>query len=80
MDLKTILEKENHNVDTTLFGYDFCITADRNIYNAIRNKYKALAIAARDKFAKMDEEFTDIGDLLDNAPNAFIVAIEDALI
>lgn len=80
MDLKTILEKENHNVDTTLFGYDFCITADRNIYNAIRNKYKALAIAARDKFAKMDEELTDIGDLLDNAPNAFIVAIEDALI
>mgnify|MGYP006956033667 CR=1 FL=1 len=80
MDLKTILEKENHNVDTTLFGYDFCITSDRNIYNAIRNKYKALAIVARDKFAKMDESLTDISDLLNNAPNAFIVAIEDALI
>ncbi len=80
MDLKTILEKENHSVDTSLLGYDFHITAERNIYNAIRNKYKKLAIAAREKFEKMDGELSDISDLLDNSPNAFVVAIEDAIL
>ncbi|MDD5923637.1 MAG: hypothetical protein PUC88_02475 [Clostridia bacterium] len=80
MDLKTILEKENHSVDTSLLGCDFHITAERNIYNAIRNKYKKLAIAAREKFEKMDGELSDISDLLENAPNAFVVAIEDAVL
>ncbi len=79
MDLKTILEQENHSVSTRLFGYDFNITDDRNVYNAIRNKYKDLAVAASKKFAGMDEQFTDINDLLNSAPDAFIVAIEDAI-
>ena len=39
MDLKSIFEKENHGIDTTLMGYDFYVSPERNIYNAIRKKY-----------------------------------------
>ncbi len=80
MDLKIILEKENRGVDTKLLGYDFHISSERNIYNAIRSKYKKLALNAKDKFEKMNGELADISDLLDNAPDAFIVAIEDAIL
>ena len=80
MDLKSIFEQENHGVGTTLMGYDFYISPERNIYNAIRKKYKDLALKAKDKFAKLYEELTDINDLLDNVPDAFIVSIEDALL
>lgn len=79
MDLKTIIETENHVTKTTLLGNDFEISADRNIYNAIRSKYKVLALTARSKFEEMDNQFTDIHDLTENAPNAFVVAIEDSL-
>lgn len=80
MDVKTILENENHHVNMKLLNYDFEINAERNIYNAIRKKYKALAIKSREKFLGMNAQFTDIDDLLDNTPNAFIVSIEDTLI
>lgn len=79
MDLKTIIETENHITRTTLLGNNFEISADRNIYNAIRGKYKTLAQTAQSKFAEMDSQFTDINDLTRNAPNAFVVAIEDSL-
>ena len=48
MDLKSILEQENHSVNTSLFGYDFYISPERNIYNVIRNKYKKLAVSAKE--------------------------------
>lgn len=80
MDLKTILEREDHDVSTNLLGYDFCISSERNVYNAIRNKYKQMAVRAREKFAEMDGQFEDMNDLLDNAPNAFISSIEEALL
>lgn len=80
MDLKSIFEKENHGIDTTLMGYDFYVSPERNIYNAIRKKYRELALKAKDKFAKLYEELTDINDLLDNVPDAFIISIEDALL
>lgn len=80
MELKTILEQESYSRNTSLLGYEFDISADRSVYNAIRNKYKKLAIEARAKFAKMYKQLTDINDLLDNVPDAFVVAIEDALL
>lgn len=80
MDLKTILEQENHSINAKLFGYDFYISPERNIYNVIRNKYKKLALEAKEKFAKMDSELTDINDLLNSVPSAFTVAIENALL
>ena len=46
MDIKTILEQENHEVDIELLGHPFRITPERNVYNAIRNKYKKLALEA----------------------------------
>ncbi len=79
MDLKWILENEDHGIETKLLGHDFYITAERNIYNTIRNKYKDFATDAREKFAKMNDELTDISDLLDNAPNAFILSVEGAI-
>lgn len=80
MDLKTILEQENHSINAKLFGYDFYISPERNIYNVIRNKYKKLALEAKEKFAKMDSELADINDLLNSVPSAFTVAIENALL
>lgn len=80
MDLKSILEQENHSVNTSLFGYDFYISPERNIYNVIRNKYKKLAVSAKEKFAKMNDELTDINDLLNSVPSAFVVSIEEALL
>lgn len=80
MDLKTILEKENHSVDTVLYGVPFNISSERNIYNFIRNKYKNLALKAGDKFVNFFKEFKDIEDLIENAPSAFIVACEDSIL
>ena len=80
MDIKTILEQENHEVDIELLGHPFRITPERNVYNAIRNKYKKLALEAKKKFTDIDSQFTDIDDLLDNAPDAYIVSVEDALL
>ena len=80
MDLKTIIENENHSVETKLLGRDFVISADRNVYNAIRRKFKKLALDAKVAFADMDRQFDDIHDLIENAPNAFITAVEPALL
>lgn len=80
MELKTILEQENHSVNTSIFGNDFYISPERNIYNTIRNKYKKLAMSAKEKFAKMSDELSDINDLLNSVPSAFVVSIEEALI
>lgn len=79
MDLKTILENENHEKHFTFLGNDITVSADRNIYNAIRNKYANLAQKACEKFEQMDSEFTDIHDLVENAPNAFLTSMEDVL-
>ena len=38
MDLKSIFEQENHGVGTTLMGYDFYISPERNIYKKKRKK------------------------------------------
>ncbi|MFT3952026.1 MAG: zinc ribbon domain-containing protein [Oscillospiraceae bacterium] len=79
MDLKTILEKEYHSVDTTCFGNSFTITPERNVYNVIRCKYKKIAIEACEKFKEMDKQFEDIHDLVHNAIDAFVISIENAL-
>lgn len=79
MDLKTILETENHESHFSFLGNEITVSADRNIYNAIRNKYSDLAKKAYEKFEQMDGEFTDIHDLVENAPNAFLTSMEDVL-
>ncbi len=79
MDLKTILETENHETHFTFLGNDITVSAQKNIYNAIRNKYADLAQKAYEKFEQIDSEFTDIHDLVENAPNAFLTSMEDVL-
>lgn len=79
MDLNEILKNEYLDMDTICCGYKLNISPERNVYNAIRKKYKALAFTASEKFRQMDLKFVDISDLVNNAPNAFIVAIEDVL-
>ena len=80
MDLNAILKQENHSVNVSLFGYDFYISPERNVYNVIRNKYKGLAISAKEKFEKLSTELTDINDLLNSVPSGFVVSMEDALL
>ena len=80
MDISEILSQKQKEVAMPLQGKEFIISADRNSYNEIYKKYNALALLARDKFKKIDKEFTDIEDLLMNAEDAFIVCIEDTLL
>ena len=80
MELKAILEKNNYGIDTELCGYPFHITAERNIYNAIRGKYKEFALEACKAFEKKCSELQDIDDLINNAPIIFIQACERTLL
>ncbi len=79
MDFKTILEQESYSQEVSLLGNPFTITAQRNVYNAIRNKYKKLALEAKEKFQSLDEQLENIEELLESAPDAFVISIEDAL-
>ena len=79
-DLKTILESENHDVETVFCDIPFTISTDRNIYNAIRIKYRDLALEAQTKFGEIYGQFEDINDLLDSATGAFVYCIENALL
>ena len=79
MDIKTILEQENHEVDIELLGHPFRITPERNVTMPFAINIK-ISIGSKKKFTDIDSQFTDIDDLLDNAPDAYIVSVEDALL
>ncbi len=79
MELKEILETKCQPIETVCAGYKFTIDSERNVYNEIRSKYRKLALEACEKYRQMDAELEDVGDLMNNAPDAFIIAIEDVV-
>ena len=80
MDLKTIFETENHDVNVTLCGKPYTISAERNIYNAIRIKYDALADKALEQFKTKFEGLNNIEELVEKVPGLFIEACEEPLL
>lgn len=71
---------QSQNATINLLNTKVEITSDRVLYNAIRNKYKKIAMRAQEKFEEYNKQFEDINDLLSSAPDAFILSIEDAIL
>lgn len=80
MDLKTILETENHDVTVSLCGKPYVISAERNIYNAVRAKYGAMAEAAELRFEEEFKKLKDIDELIEKVPDLFLEVCEEPLL
>lgn len=80
MSINQILEQENHEVQTEIFEDSFIISSERNLYNAIRKKYKLIAQQAMKNFYDINNNFQNIHDVIENSYSAFIASVDDCVI
>lgn len=77
--LKEILDDYNHSVEFPIMGQTLVISAERNIYNAIRHKYNQFADDSLQKFKGYLFQMKNLDELLSSAPDAFVLALEKGL-
>lgn len=69
--IKEMLEKEYASKDFPSPIGSVCVTKERNIYNAVRNKYQKLAEEVLATFTEIYSGFKDCNDILDKAQIGF---------
>ena len=69
--IKEMLEKEYASREFPSPIGSVCVTKERNIYNAVRNKYQKLAEEVLATFTEIYDGFKDCNDILDKAQIGF---------
>lgn len=76
MELKNLIDINNHQKTAFILGTSVDISPERSIYNAVKRKYSLLSEEAAERFRAAENGFEDIHDYITNAPGALVYAVE----
>lgn len=79
MQVREIIEQENHEVEfDSPFG-KVVVSSEKNMYASLRKKYQELAKAASEKYGELYDKYADCNDICEFGERDFKVAASEAV-